>query len=67
MRAHIEKTFAHEAHTQLGKLHPFLGILISHRWPFPSWGPTAQPEACIYLPHPHRYVKSEAWVLQLGM
>ena len=24
MQAHVEKTFAHEAHTPLGKLHPFL-------------------------------------------
>ena len=52
VKTHVEKTFAHEAHTPLGKLHSFLGILISLRLSFPVWGHPAQPEACIYLPHP---------------
>ena len=74
VRPHVEKTFAHVAHTALSKLHPFLGILISHRCSFPSWDHPAQPEACIYLPYPHQTVKKQAsvvhqvrwpWVLDL--
>ena len=34
VQAHVEKTFAHEAYTPLGKLHPFLGMLISLRCHF---------------------------------
>ena len=60
VKAHVEKTFAHEAHTPLGKLHPFLGILISLRLSFPAWDHPAQPEASIYLPYPHHPVKTQA-------
>ena len=65
VRAHVEKTFAHEAHTHLCKLHSFMGILISLRLSFPSWDHPAQPEACIHLPHPHHPVKTQAWVVHL--
>ena len=47
--AHVEKTFAQEAHAPLVKDHPFMGILISRRCSFPSWDHPEQPEACIYL------------------
>ena len=65
VKTHVEKTFAQEAHTPLGKLHPFLGILISLRLSFPAWDHPAQPDTCILLPHPYHPVKSEAWVVLL--
>jgi len=65
VRPHVEKTFAHVAHTALSKLHPFLGILISHRCSFPSWDHPAQPEACIYLPHPQTVKKQASVVHQV--
>ena len=65
VRARVEKTFAHEAHTHLGKLHPFLGILISHRWSFPAWNHPAQPETCISLPHAYHPVKTQAEIVLL--
>ena len=55
--AHVEKTFAQEAHAPLVKDHPFMGILISRRCSFPSWDHPEQPEACIYLSHPHHLLK----------
>ena len=64
-RARVEKTFAHKAHTALGKLHPLLGILISRRWSFLAWNHPAQPETCIPLPHPHHPVQTQAWVVLL--
>ena len=66
MQTHVEKTFAQEAHTLLGKLHPFLGILISLWLSFPAWDHQAEPEAFIHLPHPHYPVKTQAWVVHLG-
>ena len=53
-------------HTRLTHLWasstPFPGILVSRRWSFPSWDHPAQPEACIYLLHPHHPLKTKAWV-----
>ena len=53
-------------HTRLTHLWasstPFLGILVSRRWSFPSWDHPAQPEACIYLLQPNHPLKTKAWV-----
>ena len=64
-RARVEKTFAHKAHTALGKRHPLLGILISCRWSFLAWDHPAKPETFIPLPHPHHPVQTQAWVVLL--
>lgn len=65
VRAHVKKKFANEVHPSLGKLHLFLGILISHNWSFPVWVHPAQPEACIYMPHIYHPVKTQAWVVYI--
>ena len=63
--AHIENTFAHEAHIPLCMCHLFLGILTSHRWSFPSWDHPVKPDVCVYLSHPHHPVQTQAWELYL--
>ena len=65
VREHVVKTFAHKAHTPLGKVHSFMEILIILRSPFPSWDHPAEPEACIYLPRPHHPVKTRAWAVHI--